>query len=145
MSLSSSSSPGGDTDLEDQQVQQSNTIAGSPIMTFTEPSEVAAPPTRRRGLAKLRRRLSQTFRLSFHGSLSELASQQFTIEEVSHDTEVAAAAEHRRASVVDGDPRGGHYRKEPPTRKGKFMLFNPISNTFQLRNLRQSYHAIRIY
>lgn len=119
MSLSSSSSPGGDTDLEDS--QQPQPVAGSPIMTFTEPAEVAAPPTRRRGLAKLRRRLSQTFRLSFHGSLSELASQQFTIEEVSHDTEVAAAAEHRRASVVDGDPRGGHYKKEPPARKGRYI------------------------
>ena len=51
-----------------------------------------APPPRRRGLSGLRRRLSQTFRLSFHGSLSELASQAptFTIAEVSRDDELAA-------------------------------------------------------
>ena len=49
-----------------------------------------APPTRRRGLSKLRRRLSQTFRMSFHGSLSELASHAsaFTIHEEREDQTV---------------------------------------------------------
>ncbi|CAB4063852.1 CDK17 [Lepeophtheirus salmonis] len=39
-----------------------------------------APPPRRRSFSKIKRRLSQTFRLSFNGSLSDFASS-FTIEE----------------------------------------------------------------
>lgn len=62
----------------------------SPVEANNSSTSLAAPPPRRRGLSGLRRRLSQTFRLSFHGSLSELSTPAFTIEEVSRDDELAA-------------------------------------------------------
>ena len=43
-------------------------------------ADQGAPPPRRKSFSKLRRRLSQTFRLSFNGSLSDF-SQSFSISE----------------------------------------------------------------
>ena len=57
-------------------------ISPSPTEDLTPGAAVAesAPPTRRQSLSKLRRRLSQTFRLSFSGSLADF-SHTFTIDE----------------------------------------------------------------
>ena len=51
--------------------------------------ETSAPALRRRSLSKLRRRLSQTFRRSFGGSLADLGVQTFTIDE--HEDEHSAS------------------------------------------------------
>ena len=51
--------------------------------------EASAPALRRRSLSKLRRRLSQTFRRSFGGSLADLGVQTFTIDE--HEDEHSAS------------------------------------------------------
>ena len=45
-----------------------------------EPGRSMAPPPRRKSFSKLRRRLSQTFRFSFNGSLSEFP-HSFVIKE----------------------------------------------------------------
>jgi len=49
------------------------------ILEVPNQPDIHAPPPRRRGLSKLRRRLSQTFRLSLNGSISDFAT--FTIDE----------------------------------------------------------------
>lgn len=59
-----------------------------------------APPPRRRSLSKLRRRLSQTFRLSFNGSLSDFAS--FTIDENSELDKNSNSNGHHRHHVPVG-------------------------------------------
>eukprot|EP00096_Caligus_rogercresseyi_P003831 TRINITY_DN1754_c3_g1_i2.p1 TRINITY_DN1754_c3_g1~~TRINITY_DN1754_c3_g1_i2.p1 ORF type:complete len:609 (+),score=163.20 TRINITY_DN1754_c3_g1_i2:54-1880(+) len=62
-------------------------IVGSPPRDEeggTRLSSKGAPPPRRRSFSKIKRRLSQTFRLSFNGSLSDFASS-FTIEEEEDD------------------------------------------------------------
>eukprot|EP00094_Tigriopus_californicus_P002928 TCALIF_02822-PB protein Name:"Similar to CDK17 Cyclin-dependent kinase 17 (Homo sapiens)" AED:0.13 eAED:0.13 QI:0/0.8/0.72/1/0.5/0.54/11/742/1059 len=85
----------------------------------------SAPPPRRRGLSKLRRRLSQTFRLSFHGSLSELASHAsaLTIHEEREDSPPDGGGVSLEQSV---------YRsKDGPTRRSSFSIpskFRSISS-----------------
>ena len=61
-------------DSEDKLSELSSDVRMSPE------AEQGAPPPRRKSFSKLRRRLSQTFRLSFNGSLSEF-SQSFNINE----------------------------------------------------------------
>ena len=56
---------------------------------------------RRRSLSKLRRRLSQTFRRSFGGSLADLGVQTFTIDE--HEDEHSASLVGVSMNTGDGD------------------------------------------
>ena len=63
--------------------------------------EASAPAMRRRSLSKLRRRLSQTFRRSFGGSLADLGVQTFTIDE--HDDEHSASLVGVSMNTVDSD------------------------------------------
>lgn len=76
----------------------------------------SAPPPRRRGLSKLRRRLSQTFRLSFHGSLSELASHASAL----------TIHEEREDSPPDGGgvslEQSAFRSKDGPTRRSRFFV-----------------------
>jgi hypothetical protein len=103
----------------------------------------AAPRPRRRGLSGLRRRLSQTFpfpfRLSFHGSLSELSSSQsgpqlstLTIAEVSRADELAAEFGGDDFDDVEGQRRRVKAAKaKEPTRRGRTI---PVSNQFQCKD-----------
>ena len=63
--------------------------------------EASAPAMRRRSLSKLRRRLSQTFRRSFGGSLADLGVQTFTIDE--HEDEHSASLVGVSMNTGDGD------------------------------------------
>ena len=63
--------------------------------------EASAPALRRRSLSKLRRRLSQTFRRSFGGSLADLGVQTFTIDE--HEDEHSASLVGVSMNTGDGD------------------------------------------
>ena len=63
--------------------------------------EASAPAMRRRSLSKLRRRLSQTFRRSFGGSLADLGVQTFTIDE--HEDEHSASLVGVSMNTGDSD------------------------------------------
>ena len=63
--------------------------------------ETSAPAMRRRSLSKLRRRLSQTFRRSFGGSLADLGVQTFTIDE--HEDEHSASLVGVSMNTAEGD------------------------------------------
>jgi hypothetical protein len=78
-----SSAPGSASSMSSASPPSLPSSSSVPSLASASTASMAAPAARRRGLSGLRRKFSQTFRLSFHGSLSELASHAsaLTIEE----------------------------------------------------------------